>query len=229
VHPTLRDAALRLRSELREHRITPAHFVTALGEVPRHHRDEWLNVLWDIDEIPPDDPELPRGCVPYLPCDAEAVLEGLHHAAVTHDDVFVDVGAGAGRAALLAHLTTGASCIGVEIQPGLVRSAQGRADWLGLERLRFVRGDAADMIRLIAIGTVFFLYCPFGDDRLRRFLTGLEDVARSRPIRVCCVDMPPLEASWLLRRPAMSPRVDVYQSMITTRCSEPISRAPFSG
>jgi len=187
-------------------------FRAELAEIPSWNRDQWLDELWDIDEIPSDD-ELPRGCVPYLPCPVATVLDALQQAAVTGDDVFVDVGSGAGRAAFLAHLTTGASCIGLEIQPALVRSAQGRADWLSLSRLRFVAGDAADMIRWITIGTVYFLYCPFGGDRLRRFLDGLERVARTRPIRVCCVDMPPLEQSWLSRLPATSTRVDVYRSI----------------
>jgi SAM-dependent methyltransferase len=212
VQTAFRDIALRLRSELRAARVTPSSFGAALEEIPPAYRDQWLNVLWDIDEIPSDDPSLPRGCNPYLPCDAATVLEGIEHAAVKDSDVFVDVGSGAGRAALLAHLATGASCIGLEIQPALVRTAQGRADWLKLSRMRFLEGDAADIVRFMTVGTVFFLYCPFGLDRLRRFLDGLEDVARSRPIRVCCVDMPHLERPWLTRLPSSTLRVDVYRS-----------------
>jgi ubiquinone/menaquinone biosynthesis C-methylase UbiE len=140
------------------------------------------------------------------------VLEAARRAGVTSEDVFVDVGSGAGRAMLLIHLQTGASCIGLEIQPALARVAQGRADWLGLERLRFITGDAADMVRFIPIGTVFFLYCPFSGDRLQRFLEGLEEVARTRPIRVCCVDMPPLQCPWLARVDSTSACIDVYQS-----------------
>ncbi len=207
-----RSAAIRLRSDLQGDRVTPATFGAALADVPARHRDEWLDLLWDIDQIPPDDPGLPRGCVPYLPCAVATVLEAVHQAAVSRDDVFVDVGSGAGRAALLAHLMTGAGCIGLEIQPALARTAQARADWLSLSRMRFIEGDAADMVRFIPTGTVFFLYCPFSGDRLRCFLDGLEDVARARRIRVCCVDMPPLEPLWLARAPSTSPRIDVYQS-----------------
>lgn len=209
---TLRSAALRLRSELQGDRVTPAVFRSALEQIPPPERDEWLNLLWDVDEIPSDAPDLPRGCVPYLPCAVATVLDALEQAAVNCDDVFVDVGSGAGRAALLAHLETRAGCIGLEIQSDLARTAQARADWLNLSRLRFLEGDATDMVRLITIGTVFFLYCPFGGDRLRRFLDGLEDVARARPIRVCCVDMPPLEAPWLTLVPSASPCIDVYRS-----------------
>jgi SAM-dependent methyltransferase len=216
---TFRSAAVRVRSDLQDDRVTPATFGAALEEIPPRDRDEWLDLLWDIDEIPPDDPDLPRGCVPYLPCAVATVLDAVHQAALTCDDVFVDVGSGAGRAALLAHLKTGAGCIGLEIQPVLVRTAQGRADWLRLSRMRFVEGDAADMVRFITIGTVFFLYCPFGGARLQRFLDGLEDVARTRQIRVCCVDMPPLERPWLARIPSTASHIDVYQSTLLRQSS----------
>jgi predicted RNA methylase len=205
---------MRLRSDLRSARVTPATFAAELDAIPARNREEWLDLLWDIEGLEFDDPELPRGCVPYLPCAAETVLAAVHEAGVTADDVFVDVGAGAGRAALLAHLATGAGCIGLEIQPALARAAQARADWLGLARLRFVEGDATDMVRYVPTGTVFFLYCPFGAERLQRFLDSLEGVARIRPIRVCCVDMAPLERPWLARRPSTPAHIDVYQSTL---------------
>lgn len=190
--------------------MTTERFTTTLAELPASDREAWLDAYWDSDALPPDDPALPRGCVPYLPCSVATVLDAVRQASVTSEDVFVDVGSGAGRTALLVHLTTGASAIGVEIQPGLVRAAQGRADRLGLQRLRFVEGDAAELVRYVPIGSVFFLYCPFSGARLERFLDGLEDIARARPIRVCCVDMPPLQRPWLVRRPPTSLNIDVY-------------------
>lgn len=209
---TLRSTALSLRSELRGGRVTPAIFDAAIEQIPGGARDEWVDLVWDIDEIPSDAADLPRGCVPYLPCAVETVLHAVHRAAVTCDDVFVDVGSGAGRTAFLAHLGTGAACIGLEIQRDLARTAQARADWLNLSRLRFVEGDAVERVRLINTGTVFFLYCPFGGHRLARFLDGLKDVARARPVRVCCVDMPPLEVPWLVPVPSAASRIDVYRS-----------------
>ncbi|HYQ04047.1 MAG TPA: methyltransferase domain-containing protein [Polyangiaceae bacterium] len=213
MQPTYRSAAQRLRSDLREGRVTPATFGAALEEIAPSDRDSWLDVLWNIDQIPPDEPELPRGCVPYLPCTAASVLGAVEHAGVSSSDVFVDVGAGLGRAAVLAHLITGANCIGLEIQTPLVRAAQERAHSLKLTRVQFLQGDATDTIRSITTGTVFFLYCPFSGARLERFLDGLEGVARARPIRVCCVDMPPLEVPWLARVPSTSMSVDVYRSL----------------
>ncbi|MET0794147.1 MAG: class I SAM-dependent methyltransferase [Polyangiaceae bacterium] len=216
MHPALRSAALIFQARLRDEPVTPASFASALAEIPVADRDQWLDCLWDIDEIPADDPELPRGCVPYIPCDVATVLDAAQLVGLSGNDVFVDVGSGAGRAALLAHLTSGAACVGLDIQPSLVRTAQQRADKLKLSRVRFLQGDAAESIRSIAIGTVFFLYCPFNGDRLRRFLSGLEEVARRQPIRVCCVDMPALELAWLTRVPSSSLRIDVYRSSTVT-------------
>lgn len=217
VEPTFRNAALRLRSELRGERVTPTTFDAALAAIPPPDRNDWLDLVWDCTEIPPDDPDLPRGCVPYLPCAVATVLAAVQQAAVTSEDVFVDVGSGAGRAALLVHLKTGASCVGLEIQPVLARTAQARADWLGLHRVRFLEGDAADMIRFMTLGTVFFLYCPFSGERLERVLAGLEDVAHARSIRVCCVDMPRLDLPWLVRLPSSSSHIDVYRSTAVSR------------
>ena len=192
-----RDAAQALRRSIVRDGPSPAVFRAALARVAAQDRDAWLDWLWDVDELPEDDPRLPSGCVPYLPCPAATVLEALHDAAVTADDVFVDVGAGLGRVAALTHLLTAAGCIGLEIQPGLVQAARGRAAWLGLHRVTFVEGDAADLVPFMTVGTVFFLYCPFGGARLERVLDGLEAIARTRPIRICCVGMPPLERPWL--------------------------------
>lgn len=149
------------------------------------------------------------------------VLEALDRAQVSRDDVFVDVGAGLGRTAVLANLVTGAGCIGVEIQPALVHAARGRAAWLNLSRVRFIEGDAADLVRFITVGTVFFLYCPFGGARLHRVLDDLEDIARTRPIRVCCVGLPSLDRPWLVPVPSTSESLAVYRSTLHPARSTP--------
>ncbi|HEY6728404.1 MAG TPA: methyltransferase domain-containing protein [Polyangiaceae bacterium] len=205
--------AIHLRSLLVNRQATPALFRSRLNDVPLELRDRWLDLVWDVEEIADDHPALPRGCVPYLPCPVATVVDAVQQARVTSTDVFVDIGSGTGRTAFLAHALTGAGCIGIEIQPALVRAATGRAAWLNLSRTRFIEGDAADWVRFMTTGTVFFLYCPFSGDRLQRFLDELEDVARARRIRVCCVDMPPLERPWLTPLPSMSVDLDVYQSL----------------
>jgi SAM-dependent methyltransferase len=204
--------------------VTPAIFRAKLEDVPPRDRDRWLDLLWDLDDVPDDDPELPPGCVPYLPCPVATVLEALQRANVTSNDIFVDVGSGTGRTAFLANLLTGAGCIGLEIQPALVEAARGRASWLNLDRTRFLAGDAADLLRFITIGTVFFLYCPFGGDRVHRLLDDLEEIARTRQIRICCVHMSPLERPWLVRLSSTSAGLDVYRSTLL-RHPDPLRRA----
>jgi hypothetical protein len=114
VQPAFRNAANLVRSHLLSNQATPEIFRSVLDDIPRRERDGWLDLLWDLDEIPDDDPALPRGCVPYLPCAVATVLEAVQRASVTRDDVFVDVGSGIGRTAFLANLLTGAGCIGLE-------------------------------------------------------------------------------------------------------------------
>lgn len=214
MQPSAQHVATALRRSLLRGALAPTAFDAALREVPVQDRDAWLDRLWDIDELPEDDPLLPRGCVPYLPCPVATVLEAVEAAAVTCDDVFVDVGAGLGRVAALTHLRTGAGCIGLEIQPGLVQAARGRAAWLNLTRLRFIEGDAPELTGVITIGTVFFLYCPFGGARLQRLVDQLEDIARTRPIRVCCVGVPPLDHRWLAPMASTSVDLTVYRSTL---------------
>ena len=103
--------------------MTPT-FRAALLDVPPAERDAWLDRLLGIDGLPDDDPALPRGCVPYLPCAVDAVLRVVDLAALTAADVVVDVGAGVGRAAALLHLLTGAAIVGIELQPALAQGVQ---------------------------------------------------------------------------------------------------------
>jgi hypothetical protein len=214
VQSALRQAAHAVRAQLLSGQLTPASFQAQLTDIPRRERDQWLDLLWGFDEIPDDGPELPRGCAPYLPCPVATVLEAVRGANLSSDDVFVDLGSGAGRTTLLANLLTGAACVGLEIQRGLVQAARERAEQLNLDRLRFVEGDAAELLRSIRIGTVFFLYSPFDRNRVDRVLDDLEVIARTRPIRICCVQMPAIERPWFVRVSSSSVELDIYRSML---------------
>jgi len=214
VRSALQDAANQVRTDLLSNRLTPVAFGAKLNDIPPLERDGWLDLLCELEEIPSDDPALPRGCAPYLPCPAATVLETVQRAGVTSNDVFVDVGCGLGRTIFLAHLLTGAGCIGLEIQPALVEAARARAARLNLERTSFVAGDATELVRRVVLGTVFFFYCPFDRERFQRILDDLEGIARTRQIRVCCVHMPPIERPWLVRVPSTSVELDVYQSTL---------------
>jgi hypothetical protein len=214
VEKAQRQSADRMRALLAHGLATPAAFRSALTSVPPRERDAWLDRVFDLDAIPADGPALPRGCVPYLPCPVDALLSMVEHAEVRASDVFVDLGSGVGRAAALVNLLTGASTIGIEIQPALVRASRGLTTRLKGLRFAPVQGDAARLAGHISIGSIFFLYCPFGGARLDGVLDGLEPIAQTRPIRVCSVDLPLPRRPWLRAASAAVGGVAVYRSTL---------------
>lgn len=208
-----RESAAAVRDALLASGIAPAAFREALMRIPPRARDAWVDDVLGTDALPPDGRDLPRGCAPYVPCSVDALLRILARADVREGDVFVDVGSGLGRAAMLAHLLTGAATVGVEIQRGLVDAARALAARAKLERCVFVHGDAVGAGPL-PHGTVYFFYCPFSGERLERLYDALEPVARARSIRVGCVDLPPAAREWL--EPLSDPERDVavYRSTL---------------
>ena len=211
-----RADAERIRSSLSRERLPPSEFRAALTNVPPLDRDAWVNVVFGLDALHEDGPELPPGCTPYLPCPVDALLHMVEHAEVQPDDVLIDVGAGVGRAVALVHLLTGAAAIGIEIQPALVDQARDLSRRLNLDHVAPVEGDAVELTRFMMIGSVFFLYCPFSGARLEKVLDELEAIARTRPIRVCCVGLPPLSRPWLTLASAVPEADDlaVYRSTL---------------
>lgn len=207
-----RAGAERIRALLASAPLDPAAFREALLRVPPADRDAWLDLVFGLDGIPDDGPALPRGCTPYLPCSVDALLRLVDDAEVQASDVFVDVGSGVGRAAALVHLLTGASAIGIEVQPELVLASRDLAARLRLSRFSQVLGDAADLAGSIAGGSVFFFYCPFGGDRLEKVVDDLEPIARTRQIRVGCVDLPLPPRPWLTLASAPSRDLTIYRS-----------------
>jgi SAM-dependent methyltransferase len=206
---------LRSAEEFRRRIAEGAHdrfgFRAALLAVPVAARDAWLDRVLGLGELP-DDGELPRGCVPYLPCSVDALIEIVDRAAIGPDDCFVDVGSGVGRATAFVHLLSGAAAVGIEIQPALADAAREVARAVS-PRISIVHGDAAELAGGVRIGSVFFLYCPFGGERLQRVLTDLEAIARTRPIRVCCVDLPLPACAWLVEESEGSGAVTIYRSV----------------
>jgi hypothetical protein len=207
-----RESADAMRSRLSERTVSPAEFRGALAALSPADRDAWLDLVLGLAEIPTDDGSLPRGCVPYLPAPVDKLLEISVHADVQPSDVFVDVGSGAGRAIVAMHLMTGATAIGLEIQPKLVRVSRELAKQHGGGHVTVVEGDAALAIDHARTGSVFFLYCPFSGERLSKVLAGLEAVARNRQIRVCSLDLPRLEYPWLDLSSHPSADVEIYRS-----------------
>jgi len=85
------------------------------------------------------------------------------------------------------------------------------AQALNAERFVSIEGDAAELVKFIPVGTVFFLYCPFSGARLERVLDHIEDIARTRAVRVCCVQLPALTRPWL-ETVSVDEELSIYRS-----------------
>jgi SAM-dependent methyltransferase len=212
-----RDGVERLRSLTAAGARNPSAFRATLARIAFAARDACVDRALGLGPIPDDGPELPRGCVPYLPCPVDVLLRLVDQARVQASDVFVDIGSGVGRAAALVHLMTGARVIGLEIQPALVATARDMTARLRLPDVTFVEGDAPRLVAALSAGSVFLLYCPFSGERLAAVLATLATVARTRTIRVCCVDLPLPPCDWLMPTPASPPASDltIYCSNLT--------------
>jgi hypothetical protein len=192
----------------------PPAFRRALEDVPPVARDQWLDTVLGIGELPDDGPELPRGCVPYLPCPVDVLLRIVDQAPIRGSDVFVDVGSGLGRAAMLVHLLTGAGAIGLEVQTPLALASRGIAARLRRYRVACVNGDATALTGFITIGSVFLLYCPFGGDRLAKVLADLESIARTRTLCICAVHLPLPPCPWLTLQGRHPGDLAIYRSTL---------------
>jgi SAM-dependent methyltransferase len=204
--------AERLRAQVQRGQHDPADFRAAFSSVPPLERDAWVDVVFDLDHLPDDGPDLPRGCVPYIPCTVDLLLRMADQARLQPSDVFVDVGSGVGRTAAFVHLLTGAEVIGIEIQSALASAARNLMTRLHLSRVSCIEGDAAKLTGSITTGTLFFLYCPFSGERLDKVLTDLRAMARTRTIRICCVDLPLPPYPWLEPEPRLSEDFVIYRS-----------------
>jgi hypothetical protein len=227
VEETHQGSAEWLSARVSNAALAPEAFRTALMAVPAAERDCWLDLVLGLDSIPVDGPELPRGGVPYLPCPVDTLLRMVELAEVRPSDVFVDIGSGVGRTAALVGLLTGATTIGIEVQPALVVASRELEVRVRGLRLSVIEGDAAKLTDHLALGSLFFLYCPFSGERLEKILSELELIARTRQIRVCCVDLPVAPRTWLTRVPDASGGLAVYRSTLaaaplgTAHCGRP--------
>lgn len=120
------------------------------------------------------------GMVYYQKTPARIILELA--AKLTSQDVFYDLGSGLGQVPLLVRLLSGATAIGVEIEPAYCRYAQVNADALRLTRVHFINADARSVS--YADGSAFFLFTPFTGHLLQTVLNQLQQVAQQKPLRL---------------------------------------------
>ncbi|MCA9628207.1 MAG: hypothetical protein KC766_11100 [Myxococcales bacterium] len=192
-------------------RLSPSDFRRALLALPAMERDAWLSTALGLREIP-DDSQLPRGCVPYLPAPVDALLGAVDDVPITETDVVVDVGSGVGRAAAAIQLLSGAHVMCVELQPQLLGVSRALFERLESARVTHVDGDAVEQASRLEAATVFFLYCPFSGERLSRFLEAVRPLADRRRLRFACVDVPLPEADWLEPRGSAAGSLQIYDS-----------------
>lgn len=178
----------------------------ALIAVPPAERDAWVDKLLGIAPPPPD-AALPVGAVPYLPCGVDEILAMLRDVPIGGEDLFVDLGAGLGRVAMLVHLLTGARTRGIEIQPHLVEEARARSRALEID-VAFELGNVVDCD---LDASLFFLYAPFNGALLARVLDKLRQLSQRRSFVVCTVDLE-LDVDWLVPRPSSHRAVALYDT-----------------
>ena len=149
--------------------------------------------------------------MPYMPSAIGQLVRAVLDVPITEHDVFVDLGAGLGKAAMAVHLLTGAPARGVELQAGLVSEASAQARELGLDAVSFAQGDALDAD--LDDATVVFFYLPFTGDVLAGVLQRLEAVARRRQLVLCALGVD-LHVDWITARPTDEFWLTIYDSHI---------------
>jgi hypothetical protein len=205
------SAAARARDRIRSGALRGHALRQLLLDVPSRDRDPFVDELLGVGEAPPDDPGLPRGSVPYLPCGVDEILAMVAEVPVGPEDELVDLGSGLGRVVILGHLLSGARARGVEIQRALVDASRACAADLALDQVSFTHESAVDTE---LDGSVVFLYAPFNGPTLARVLRRLEEHGKRtrRRLVVCTVGLELPDESWLERRPSSCPALAIYVS-----------------
>lgn len=182
-----------IRSEIRQ-RIAPNWLLEQVIECRRHggcglahedsydHLDVAVSGILQFDEPAAEVSERTAEMVFYQPTPARHVFDLIGRAALTEQDVLVDLGSGLGHVPLLTSICTNARSIGIEREATYVDCARQCAQTLNLSNVTFLQQDARDAD--FSCGTVFYLYTPFTGAILRAVLDSLKREAAARPIRV---------------------------------------------
>ena len=145
--------------------------------------DELIRGVLAFDEPDSQPATLERELVFYQPTPARHIFRLIQEAALTADDVLIDLGSGLGHVPLLVAVCTSARSVGIELERSYIPCARQCAEQLGLRRAMFLHGDArtADL----SGGTVFYLHTPFTGSVMRSVLDRLRNEAAKRSIRIC--------------------------------------------
>jgi hypothetical protein len=198
------------RERIRRGGLRGEELLAWLAAVAPSQRERAIEQLLGIDDYPPAPTPPGAELIGYTPSGVGSIVRAVFDVPVRRGDVFVDLGAGLGKAAMVAHLLSGARVRGIELQPDLVARAGARADQLGLVNVSFVAADAR--VAGLEDGDVFFLYLPFTGAVLRAVLQRLHAVAARRDVVVCALGFDLPRTDWLKRRPTDAFWLSIYDS-----------------
>jgi hypothetical protein len=119
----------------------------------------------------------------YQPTPARHIFHLIAAASIKTEDTLIDLGSGLGHVPLLVSICTGATSIGIELDPTWNAIAKTCVANLNLRNVSFLTENALNTD--LSSGTVFYLYTPFTSATLATVLESLRDQAKLRPIRIC--------------------------------------------
>lgn len=183
-----------------------------LAALPPDARDAAIDAHLGIarDACAPSTASPGEHLVGYHASGVAPIVHALDAVPVIAHDVVIDLGAGLGKVVALAHLLTGATARGIELQPDLVARAREEAARRAID----VEHQCADAREApLDDGTVFFLYAPFTGPVLAEVVARLHAVACRHAIVVCALGIDlPREAAWLRRRSLDAFWLAIYDS-----------------
>ncbi|WP_163997238.1 class I SAM-dependent methyltransferase [Pyxidicoccus caerfyrddinensis] len=168
-----------------------------LESLPPAERDAWVERLLGLTSAPATEHTGHGELIGHHASGVGALLQLIRDVPIRTTDIFVDVGSGLGKATLLVHLLTGATAVGLELEPALVDAARLRAEDLGLTGVTYVHGDARQSV---PEGTVYYLYLPFTGAALDEAMARLEAATRGRAVVVCTLGLELSRWPWLRAR-----------------------------
>jgi hypothetical protein len=176
--------------------------------------DELIDGIFQFETPDVARVQLTPEMVRYQPTPVRHILDLTRRTALAESDVFIDLGSGMGKVALLVSICTGAKSIGIELDGAYVECARQCAKGLNLNNAIFLHQDARTAV--LSKGTVFYLYTPFTGSILRTVLVRLQQEAGNRSIRVCAYGpcVPTLaEEHWLETLDRLRPdRIVIFTS-----------------
>lgn len=141
--------------------------------------------------------------VPYSTISYRTIMEILHSLSLKPSDVFVDFGCGKGRVLCCASRFRIREVIGIEIDKGLCAAAQRNAEKARGKKssIRIINAAAQEFD--YRLGTVYYLFNPFGAATLNRVLTRMKKSLQLKRRKITIVYVNPLaefllnESNWL--------------------------------